>query len=246
MNIGTILWDFDGTLAHRPGLWSQCLAELANAAGGGKHFDRALFAAHLNSGFPWHAPEQAHSHLQTPSAWWSALEPVFSHAFERGAQFDANMARLLAAQVRERYLDPSGWQVFDDVHLALAALTQAGWSHVVLSNHVPELPALMDTLGLAHHFQGIISSASSGYEKPHPQAFAAALRRVPAGQRCVMVGDSLVADVLGARAAGLEAMWVRGRDDGEERNYADLTMLVAHLAQSGLIENFNKRRGHPT
>jgi hypothetical protein len=36
-----------------------------------------------------------------------------------------------------------GWEVFADTRPALKATAEAGWRNVILSNHVPELAALV-------------------------------------------------------------------------------------------------------
>ncbi len=45
------------------------------------------------------------------------------------------------ASTRARFVDHTvSWELFDDTLPALDQLSADGWSHVVLSNHVPELP----------------------------------------------------------------------------------------------------------
>ena len=81
--------------------------------------------------------------------------------------------------------------------------------HVILSNHVPELGQLVSGLGLDRHIETVLCSAVTGYEKPHQEAFAAALGLRGDGEPVWMVGDNPEADVEGARRAGLEAVLVR-------------------------------------
>ena len=116
----------------------------------------------------------------------------------------------LAALARARYVDPTvGWRLFDDSLPALERLGEAGWRHVILSNHVPELGQLVSGLGLDRHIETVLCSAVTGYEKPHPEAFAAAVGLRRNGEPVWMVGDNPEADVEGARRAGLEAVLVR-------------------------------------
>ena len=99
--------------------------------------------------------------------------------------------------------------LFDDTLPALAELRRAGWRHVILSNHVPELPALVDGLGLAGVVDLTLSSATIGFEKPNPQAFAHARRACGDPDELWMVGDNPVADIDGATRAGIPAILVR-------------------------------------
>ncbi|MBI2760583.1 MAG: HAD family hydrolase [Chloroflexi bacterium] len=61
-------------------------------------------------------------------------------------------------------------------------------------------------------FDTIVVSCDVGYEKPHREIFRLALAALglPAEQ-AVMVGDSLRADVAGAKHSGLRAVWKRNR-----------------------------------
>jgi putative hydrolase of the HAD superfamily len=224
-----LIWDFDNTLAIRPGMWSQCLADLANEMVPGACFSRQQFAPHLAVGFPWHAPEVAHPELSDPEEWWSNLYPVLASALAAGANMEPMRATAAISRIRDKYLTPETWHVYPDAEPALTTLTALGWSHIVLSNHVPELPQLISRLGLATHFRHILTSAALGYEKPHPAAFGAAVKFMPSGARVVMVGDSFVADYQGAKAAGLEAVLVRNTHPECHLALPDLHALVTHL-----------------
>jgi FMN phosphatase YigB (HAD superfamily) len=91
----------------------------------------------------------------------------------------------------------------------LSKLRERGWRHVVLSNHVPELGAIITHLGLDLLVEATVNSAQTGYEKPHPEAFALARRAAGDPATIWMVGDNTTADVAGAEAAGIPAILVR-------------------------------------
>jgi putative hydrolase of the HAD superfamily len=115
-------------------------------------------------------------------------------------------------QFRARLCDSRAWRLYDDAIPTLTRLAAQGWSHQILSNHVPELGDLVRALGLAQVVQAVHCSALTGYEKPHPEAFRGALRAFPPDADVWMVGDNLEADVLGAEACGIRAILVRGAD----------------------------------
>jgi HAD superfamily hydrolase (TIGR01549 family) len=223
---GVVLWDFDGTLAWRPGLWGGCMLETLDelAPGHGAQLDGVRAA--LKGGFPWDRHDEPHPELSNPDAWWHAITPVLSRALE-GAVAEAQVPELLHA-FRLRFTDASrGWRVFDDSAEALGATAAAGWRNVVLSNHVPELAALVEHLGLGGLVERVFSSAATGYEKPHPEAFRLALRACgdPAG--AWMVGDNPTADVAGAEAIGIPAILVR--TNGTARRTARDVATAARL-----------------
>jgi putative hydrolase of the HAD superfamily len=227
---GTVLWDFDGTLATRPGLWSACLLEVLDEHEPGHRVAVDDLRTALRDGFPWHRPEVPHPELCAAGAWWAHVGGLLARAFA-AAGYDDERAAQLAALTRELYVDATrGWRLFDDVLPALEGLSRLGWRHVILSNHVPELASIVSGLGLEPLVDAVVNSAVTGYEKPHPQAFA--LARAAAGDpRTVwMVGDSVSADVAGAEAAGIPAILVRTTADGVERRAETLLDVEPFLA----------------
>lgn len=224
-----LIWDFDNTLAHRPGLWSQCLADLANAELPGIGLTREQLAPHVSGNFPWHRPERGHLHLSDPDDWWESLFPMLAAALVESGGIEADLAATIAGRMRAEYTDPEGWVVFPDTKPTLAALSERGWRHIILSNHVPELPQLVADLGLDHYFEHVLTSAALGYEKPHALAFQAAVDRVSSGVRVIMIGDNFVADYQGARSAGLDSILVRNSHPECEVGFPDLESLLQHL-----------------
>lgn len=216
-----LIWDFDGTLAHRRGEtgWSILLAETLDAEEPGHPHSADTFRPHLREGFPWHRPEVAHPELCEPDAWWASVRPLLGRAYET-AGYEPARALELAAAAQRLYVDPGvGWALFDDTLSALERLSQAGWAHAILSNHVPELRQIVAALGLDEVVELISCSAETGYEKPHARAFASVLDPLRPAE-VWMIGDNVVADVLGAEALGIPAVLVR-RPDPRAARYAD-------------------------
>lgn len=230
-----ILWDFDGTLGRRPGsvhgrrggLWAPCLIEVLDDEEPGHRIDAEMIRPHLRDGFPWHRPEEPHPQLSDPDAWWNNMTPLFARAFE-AVGIDAGRAGELAVGVRERYVDPTCWALYPDTIPVLEELASAGWRHVILSNHVPELESIVEALGLGELVDATVTSALIGYEKPHPGAFEAARRRVGAPSEVWMIGDNPKADVQGAEDARIPAILVRSdRRERIGRHAADLEEAAA-------------------
>lgn len=102
---------------------------------------------------------------------------------------------------------------------ALGCLEELSTDHRVLivsNTHDPGLvQGLARKLGLLEWVADIVTSVDVGWRKPHPELFAAAVERggVHAGH-AVYVGDNWVADIEGAEAAGLAAIYVGGGVDG--------------------------------
>jgi putative hydrolase of the HAD superfamily len=148
--------------------------------------------------------------------------PTFVRAYV-GAGLDEATARALAPAVRTHVIDPTTYLLYQDTLPALQELRSAGWDHVILSNHVPELPDIVAGVGLDSYVAEVISSAETGYEKPHPVAFRIALERA-GNPTCVwVVGDNPEADVRGAEAAGIRAILVRC---GDARDLTEAARII--------------------
>lgn len=71
-------------------------------------------------------------------------------------------------------------------------------------------------VGIDAHFRGSMNAADLGAAKPDRRVFEQACRRIGLAPAEVLhVGDDLVMDVHGARAAGLAAVWLRRAPAGD-------------------------------
>jgi len=97
----------------------------------------------------------------------------------------------------------------------LAAFASMGLPMAVVSNcpfagHV--LRWELERNGLRKPFAFVLSSADIGLRKPHPLIFTTAARQLGLTPADIwFLGDTLEADVAGARAAGLPAVWYNRR-----------------------------------
>lgn len=232
----TILWDFDGTLAKRRGTWSDALVEAVRIVDPENGLRAEALRPLLASGLPWHTPQVAHLHLSVASDWWRHLQERLQDALQQ-----VGVAPAIAAKaVRElptHYIDPAMWETYPDTIPALQRLVNDGWNHAIISNHVPELPWLVEQLGLARWIGFVVNSAEVGYEKPHPEIFEIACRRAREDRVAhAMVGDNYEADVLGARRAGLVSIHLaRDIDRALPDSIGSLTEL------SGVLEGRRRR-----
>jgi putative hydrolase of the HAD superfamily len=215
-----IIWDFDGTLGYRSGgAWTASLWEVLQAEEPGCQVTQEQLRPYMVSGFPWHEPEQPHTHIKTADAWWQMCELIIQKAY-LGVGFDSERARHLAGKFRETYLNLGRWRIYDDVIPVLESLSTAGWTHLILSNHVPELVDIISHLGLMSYIERVFNSAETGFEKPHRRSYQIVLETVPDVQSVWMVGDNVEADVAGAVRAGIPAILVRNYS-AHARYYAE-------------------------
>jgi putative hydrolase of the HAD superfamily len=208
-DVERVVFDFDGTLAHRRP-WSQAVLEVLDAHlpdhGATVESIRPL----LRNGFPWHQPHVAHPQLCEPSVWWEHVGALLGSAMAACGVHPDDVPALVLA-VREHYCDPARFVLYDDTRPTLQRLRDLGVEVAILSNHVPELVDIVEGLGLGPMVGRVVSSGVIGYEKPNPEAYRHVLDGVDPSA-CAMVGDNPVADVEGATAAGMQAVLVRHLD----------------------------------
>ncbi len=156
----------------------------------------------LRTGFPWHEPEKAHPELSLPGAWWNHMEGFFRTVFEK-LGIDRRGAQHLARRTHEIYIDEKRYQIFPGTIETLGRLKESGWVNVILSNHVPELPDMVNRLGLSGVIEKCFISALIGDEKPNIMAFRYVLDALRHPDTCVMGGDNIRADIEGADRAGI-------------------------------------------
>lgn len=224
-----LIWDFDGTLAHRKGMWSGALLEALASEQPDHGAVVDSIRPYLLTGFPWHEPHHVRDSGVSADDWWQALYPVFVRAYCEGLRLEHVQAQRLCKAVREAYLNPSSWALFDDTLPALEFLAAAGWKHVILSNHVPELAEIAQALGISHYFEAIFNSAETGVEKPHPRAFQNVVASLGTLESVWMIGNNITADIKGATAVGLQAALVRKRHADAATYFETLDELAAFL-----------------
>ena len=80
--------------------------------------------------------------------------------------------------------------------------------------------------GLLGYFSATLFSEEVGYRKPHPKIFQLALRVTKSDPcDCIMVGDELEDDMLGAKNLGIKTIWIAMKERNSIPKYVD---EVAH------------------
>ena len=116
---------------------------------------------------------------------------------------------------------------------ALRRLRDAGLRLGIVSNSDGRVEQALAAAGLRQYFDVVIDSSIFGSEKPDPAIFQAALDALGvAPEEALYVGDLYDVDVVGARAAGMEAVLLTSLDVQEThpcRTAASIDELVDEL-----------------
>ena len=122
---------------------------------------------------------------------------------------------VLRQALRKMYsVTETHWKPEPDALSTLQILRGEGYRLGLISNagDDEDVQTLIDNAGIRQFFEIIVTSAAQGIRKPNPRIFQLVLDfwELPP-DRIVMVGDTLGADVLGARNAGIYSIWITRR-----------------------------------
>jgi len=224
--IEAVLFDLDGTLVDTRSAWRAAFAHvLADAyarhpdlrsLGRGEHVHDAVFQ-------PLVRQEQA-----ADGGEW---DPRFLRlGFRRLLAEHASRDDEFADRLFEAYAaaQPRRMALFPDVLPMLEALG-ARYRLALISNGLgPQQRSRIQPLGLDVHFPVIAISGELGLRKPDPAIFRHVLSRLNvAAEAAVHVGDDLAADIGGAAAAGIAAIWVNADGAVAEQEQAPAAEIPA-------------------
>lgn len=141
-------------------------------------------------------------------AWWKAIAgQTFKTAgvFNQFSDFDAFFTEAFAY-----FATDQAWFLYPDVLPALKSWHQKKIELGIISNFDSRLHTVLKVLKLEHFFTSVTISTEVGAAKPHPHIFVAGLQKhhCPA-EAAWHIGDSFKEDYQGAKAVGLQAIWVK-------------------------------------
>jgi len=117
----------------------------------------------------------------------------------------------LAKKLSERYLEilPTKPHLFQDTISVLDYLRDKGYPlHLITNGFEKTQHAKLKYSGIAHYFTHIITSEAAGIMKPHAPIFDYAMQQAGTmAHHCVMIGDTLDADILGGNNAGMDTIY---------------------------------------
>lgn len=121
---------------------------------------------------------------------------------------DETLARKMGVEFLE--ILPTKKAVFPDTVEVLEYLTEKKYSLHLITNGFEKIQHhKLKTSGIDGFFQEVITSEGSNSLKPHPEIFEYALAKTGAEKKeSIMIGDTPDVDILGARDAGIDQVYV--------------------------------------
>jgi HAD superfamily hydrolase (TIGR01662 family) len=126
------------------------------------------------------------------------------------------------------------WQVYPDTVKILSGLRTHGFKVGLVSNTKSDwaVRAILEKLSLTKFFDTVVTSAALHVRKPRFDIFSQALEALDVkSTETVFVGDSLQADILGAKTAGIRAIHV-SRRPLEHQPYVAPNATVSSLSEA--------------
>jgi putative hydrolase of the HAD superfamily len=138
-----------------------------------------------------------------PHLWQEYFQTIF-----RDSGVPESNHRALGQRVRDVHGKRHLWTYMEpETPAALDRLLEVGYRLAVISNADGRVESLLEGAGIRDRFEFVMDSELEGVEKPDPEIFLRACKKMALDPPEVLyVGDLYPVDVLGSRRAGLKAL----------------------------------------
>lgn len=226
--VDTVCLDLDGTLVDTVSGWHEAFAEcwpellairpaLARIESSASAYDDYL------------RPYMHDAHVAAGEGEWS--DEFVRAGFRRLVALDGAPADQAANAVADAYIEGANahMRLFPEVADALTRLRERARLGLISNGLVRDQEAKIERTAIADRFDVIVISQAVDLVKPDPAIFQYALDRLDARpDRALYAGDNPEHDIVGARAAGMLAVWVH-RGDGFYGAAPDADATVSNL-----------------
>ncbi|MBK8421580.1 HAD family hydrolase [Candidatus Villigracilis saccharophilus] len=204
-----ILFDLGGTLMHARRNWLPVLEQADQALTETLRqydidLDSRTFRARLHQYY-----EQRDKDLQETTYHFVLRELLKELGYAEIAE------SILRSALDALYLiTQKNWVLEDDALEMIHGLRSRNYQLGIFSNagDDKDVQELVEGFGIRPYFDFVLTSAACFYRKPHPRTFEIALAQwsIPP-EEAAMVGDSLIADMAGAKSLNMKTIWLTRR-----------------------------------
>ncbi len=222
--IQVILFDLGHTLLYFDGDWPNIFLQAQEQvwqtlSGAGLRLDKARFLERLQTALENYYREREAEFTERTTAY------MLRRLLEQEGHADIAESAIQQALSAMYAVTQAHWLPDRHAVSVLGDLQARGYRLGLVSNaaHDNDVQTLVDSHRLRPFFDIVLTSAAAGIRKPDPRIFHLALAHWDISPRqALMVGDTLKADILGARNAGIRSVWVRRyADTPANRVHAD-------------------------
>jgi putative hydrolase of the HAD superfamily len=221
-----VLFDLGGTLMHSDGDWVNTFAHADEALSQILHqhkieLDTRVFRARLHKYYD----QRDKDYYET------TYHFVLRELLVELGYTEVSEAVLRSALDAMYSITQGNWKLEDDAIETLQQLKSKEYRLGIFSNagDDKDVQELIEGFGIRPYFDFVLTSAACYYRKPHPRAFEIALAQWSiAPAEAVMVGDSLQADIHGAKSINMNTIFITRRvhfnSDAEQQIQADFKL----------------------
>ena len=205
-DIKAIFFDLDGTLRHSVPSGGEIFTNYVTTLGLQVDEEARLRALRWEH-FYWASSVDLRNDLLAHSAetenFWIEYSRRRLLALGASEDWAVEFAPQISVHMGEFYKPES--IVPEDVRRTLPQLKEAGYRLGVISNRDKPFQNVLDDHGIGEFFDFSLAAGEVNIFKPEPGVFDHGLQRVNlSAKEVIYVGDNYYADVVGARAAGLQ------------------------------------------
>jgi len=129
--------------------------------------------------------------------------------------------KIVMNNLREHLKQGMSFRPFPGIKKLLSGLKRKGFKLGVISNASNSLYDILKRTGLSSFFDVIIVSEEVGCEKPDVRIFKKALNFLKIKPyEAVFIGDNFIADIIGAKKAGITPVWLQRKSKNNEFSYS--------------------------
>lgn len=211
--IRAILFDFGGTLMYGRQDWAPVVAKADEALtdylrSNGMEVSLNTFPTEFRKRLDEYFKQRENDLLETTYTF--VLRELLA---EKG--YDDVSSDMIRSALNTLFaVTQTNWALEEDAIPTLQRLRIKGYNLGIISNagDDADVQQLARSFGITEYFDFILTSAACSYRKPHPRIFELALSNWYCHpSEAVMVGDNLVADIRGAKEAGIYGIWISRR-----------------------------------
>ncbi len=229
--MAVICWDFDGTLAYAPSIWSKSAYKSLCETMPENKVDYQTLRELMWYIYPWDTPYDENSRVKGEQ-WWDYMNEKFAESYMK-VGIKKDIAIKAMSKIRAMITNPKNYEVYEDAVDTLIETRNRGHKNILLSNNYPDLEQVVKALGIAEYFEYFIVSGVLGYDKPRIQIFNKAFELYPNETEFYMIGDNPHADILGGKNAGMKTILVhRAFDKNADYCCENLSQVLSVLMEN--------------
>jgi HAD superfamily hydrolase (TIGR01549 family) len=221
-----IIFDLGNTLIHFTGDWNAVLEESWQVLAEylidqGFDFEKDVFINTFRELFESRYYERSVDHIEQPTT-ELLCQVMLQLGYEKLEKVELEKAMDEFYRVSEAH-----WSTRAVVSSTLDDLKSKGLRMALISNagDASNVKRLLDKGQLMGYFDPILVSADEGIRKPHVSLYHKVLREWGLkAEEVVMIGDSLMEDILGAQRSGVHHIWMKEHVDTAQNH--DLSMQI--------------------